>query len=507
VRPMSRGRCVPVVQTRVLAPEAEQLAASEPGQPTSQRSLSPVALGLVASRTAWFEGRGTADASLRQQGEQLQQPFEQTSSMLDEASSSQDAASTATAATTATATLALWTPVPVDAAPDPFPGTPPREANASATSLGSSPAAVSSPKSPWTSATVTTAASSSAFARRAASTASAFKAVDTSVGSPVTFFLDGATRQYFGRTRSVSPTGRYCVDLIGGGRCVHLDAVTPCTEADLAKSEQSRQGMRYMTPRSASASRHRTTLDVRTPRQRSPPRKQVTHGTPVSFFTDRSRNRERIFGRVRQVLPDSTLTVDLADGGCCTGVGQALNCSEEDLAHVVQKLQRDHMRTARPPYWEYQTRNARLDSALPGMPELPSGCPVSFFDAKSRTRGYGRLRFLRTNGTENSYFVDVVGGGAREVLTVSRCTEEAYSAAVAEVARCRKPWKSSMDTSPSQKGLFGPATRECGMVSHTGGGVPMTPRSTSTPNLRGVAIAAISRCQRHLYVCRNSDVY
>jgi hypothetical protein len=30
-------------------------------------------------------------------------------------------------------------------------------------------------------------------------------------------------------------------------------------------------------------------------------------------------------------------------------------------------------------------------------------------------------------------------------------------------------------------------------VPHTGGGVPMTPRSTSTPNLRGVAIASIMR--------------
>lgn len=253
--------------------------------------------------------------------------------------------------------------------------------------------------------------------------------------------------------------------------------------------------MRYMTPRSTSASsRHRTVAEVRTPMQRSPSRKPVERGNPVSFFTDRSRNRERLFGKVRQVLPDGTLTVALADGGCCTGVGQVLSCTEEDYAHVVRKLQREHMRTGRPPYWEYQTRNAGFDSALPRTPELPRGCPVSFFDAKSRRRGYGRLRFVRTNGTENSYFVDVVGGGAKEVLAVSRCTEEAYRAAVEEVAHCsRKPWKSSMDISSSQRDILGSHMRECWTLPHRGGGTSMTPRSTSTPNLRGIAIASTSR--------------
>merc|ERR1719362_364590 len=137
---MSRGRGVPVVQNRVLAPEAEEPAVGTHEQPPSQRSLSPVALGLVASRAAWFEGRGTAEASLGHQGGQLLEPAsEHALSVLDEGSSQ-------------------------DASADSFPGTPPREATLSATSLSGSPAAASSPKSPWTSATGTTTASSSASA-------------------------------------------------------------------------------------------------------------------------------------------------------------------------------------------------------------------------------------------------------------------------------------------------------------------------------------------------------
>lgn len=59
--------------------------------------------------------------------------------------------------------------------------------------------------------------------------------VTSEVGSPVSLRQEGILAPFYGRVRSVSADGRYTVDLVGGGRKVGVEVVTPRTEEDLAR--------------------------------------------------------------------------------------------------------------------------------------------------------------------------------------------------------------------------------------------------------------------------------
>lgn len=200
----------------------------------------------------------------------------------------------------------------------------------------------------------------------------------------------------------------------------------------------------------------------------------------MSFHTEHS--RLPCYGRVRQVHPNGTYTVDLVNGSCKAGVGKVLRCSEEALAREAAKQKRS-MHTSMDAYAEYDTRNA-------GTMQLPAneptvGCAVFFFDAPTRRKVFGRVRNVATNGMENSYTIDLVsGGGVREVARAARCSEEALRAAAAAELRCgRPPLKTGRDQHSVRKSASLPSSR-----AHT-----PTARCASTPSLRGVAITSSLR--------------
>lgn len=302
------------------------------------------------------------------------------------------------------------------------------------------------------------------------------------VGSPVTFFVEGDPQQLFGRMRGMNSDGTYNVDMVGGGRKVGLDAVTPCSEADVLREGRARLGMRYSpsSPLSTSQFSENSTPLYRsfelTPRLSSPPR-QYSSGCPVSFHTERS--RLQCFGRIRQVHPNGTYTIDLVDGTCKVGVEKVSKCSEEELRDA-RSWKRD-MHTSKHPYADYEAHNPFQSKEE----SLSIGCQVSFFDRIGRSKAFGRIRNVITDGTQHSYTVDLVGGGVRDVPRVRKCSSEEYASALAAEAQRRFPIKTGLER------------QEHTALPDSGSNTPNASGSL-TPRLRGVAITGMRHQPKHI---------
>lgn len=297
------------------------------------------------------------------------------------------------------------------------------------------------------------------------------------IGRPVSFYVDGCPKQYFGRIRAISSNGSYTVDLVGGGRMPHLERVTACSEDDLLKEEQLKLGL---IMRKDSYADYSLLYSDRS--DKTACRTTVAVGTPVSFCLEG--HNSRFFGRVREVAPNGTCTVDMVGGGRRAGVLAVAACSEEDL--LKESRLKLHLNLQKDPY--IRSPNAPSDreggplsargTARSGGRASPrtrsksrsAGCPVTFDSGNVMKPFFGRVKAVEPDGT---FTVDLVNGGRRRgVADVTPCSEQDLEKA-----------------SKSTQGLH--TGRDHYVDLHTRNATPRVLRSRSSPSLRGVAITRV----------------
>jgi len=264
--------------------------------------------------------------------------------------------------------------------------------------------------------------------------------------------------------------------------------VSRCSEAEVLRQEHARTGMRYgpNSPRGGglrSESPGPPHQSHDSSPSRSSPSRHYSAGCPVTFHTQRK--RLQCFGRIRQVHPNGTYTVDLVDGTCKTGVEKVAKCSDDALREA-RGWKRD-MHTGRPAWLDYDTRNARPFQAASGPVSV--GCHVSLFDHIGRTKAFGRVRNVASDGTRNSYTVDLVGGGVRDVPVVVRCSGEEFARAAALESERHVPMRTGLGDWAEY------ATRNA--AAEAGAAAPTTGSAPVTPRLRGVVIAGTPHRQKN----------
>jgi len=302
-------------------------------------------------------------------------------------------------------------------------------------------------------------------------------------GTPCTFYLEGNLKQQFGRVRSVASNGTYTVDLVGGGRMCGLEAVTRCGHADLLKVEASKAGIttspdkyaEYQT-RNASASCLRSNSSPHL----GADQEHLPSGCPVSFYTEES--RLKCYGRIRCAGNDG-YTVDLAAGGCKTGVQKVTKCSPDELAKMSR---RGFFRVSKDAWEEYATRNAELQDSDSMIENLEVGSPVKFRSQKTLRLQYGRIRSSSTDGKRKTYMVDVVGGGFRVGMDMlQKCSEEDLANELIRDTRRKNGLKLSKDAwgEYSTRNALIDFDSDASIISHAS--------QLGSPHIRGVAVTRI----------------
>eukprot|EP00928_Gymnodinium_smaydae_P096460 TRINITY_DN8530_c0_g1_i1.p1 TRINITY_DN8530_c0_g1~~TRINITY_DN8530_c0_g1_i1.p1 ORF type:complete len:567 (-),score=96.71 TRINITY_DN8530_c0_g1_i1:293-1837(-) len=344
-------------------------------------------------------------------------------------------------------------------------------------------------------------------------------------GQPVTFFLEGKADQQYGRIRGVSSNGLFTVDLVGGGRRASLDAVTPCSELEVRKAEQSLAAIPTGPLRDAPASLGAAAADP--PRFAPQPRGRSVESTirssdvcglgcPVSFLADGGRTR--CFGRVRSVSCDGSLVVDVINGRRAVGVERAEPCDEADLQR--QALRAGTFRAgSRDAYAQLgsaatastagaaetsvggASANGALTSPRQKRFDLVQGTPVYFSERSTLERKYGRVRsqsFGRSprklGGPQVSYTIDLVCGGLKVGVSeeeVKTCSEDELSR---EAVRAQSK-KCFVKTGTDPYAPY--ATRNTflrdGGVTAPAVCAPVSVGLAGASSLRGVAIARVKR--------------
>lgn len=182
------------------------------------------------------------------------------------------------------------------------------------------------------------------------------------VGKPVSFYLDGRADPYLGTLKAIAPNGLYTVDLVGGGRMVGLEHVTPCTHWELSKAARGKRPV--VTSEDDYAVFNIRNKDSGGTDWSALSTIRFAIGDAVSFRLEKHEKShsiavaypEQLYGRVQKVCDDGSYVLDLPGGGRRTGVRYLTPAIDEDLSKM-RRLQQGLI-TRKDSFTTENTRNS-----------------------------------------------------------------------------------------------------------------------------------------------------
>eukprot|EP00929_Paragymnodinium_shiwhaense_P038256 TRINITY_DN20248_c0_g1_i4.p1 TRINITY_DN20248_c0_g1~~TRINITY_DN20248_c0_g1_i4.p1 ORF type:complete len:824 (+),score=79.18 TRINITY_DN20248_c0_g1_i4:146-2617(+) len=223
---------------------------------------------------------------------------------------------------------------------------------------------------------------------------------DDWIGMPCKFICRFSSKEYYGRVRAVDEDCKFCVELVGGGRKMDVDLVTPISEEEYTRYERSRvegsvwmgRGDQLKELRHAPLDSYRAGSSVTPKRVRS-----LSPGTPVIIPLEGS--TENVYGRVRG-RDNAGYTVETAKGSRKVGVRVLEPCSEEELARArSENAAFKHSKDRRDEYLEFS--HCREDWVPPSAASSKSFEEGSVCSRQS-TIGIPNLRGVAINRQRSS---------------------------------------------------------------------------------------------------------